>query len=149
LLTEAVEAFGRFVNRCAVMVPAGWIEHIIRQLPTNEEEIEKQLDPTTTLLLRMELNLLVAWDLMAQGSSNEFCDWARKAAVAARRFEAMSSISPFPFGLVTPDETDLGAETVLDAHGVATVLRLLDQAPGPNQAMLRLFGADHPQADGI
>jgi hypothetical protein len=45
---------------------------------------------------------------------------------------------------------DLRPETMLDAHGVATVLRLLDDAPGPNEAMLRLFDdrSGQPSAAG-
>lgn len=43
-------------------------------------------------------------------------------------------------------DVDLRPETMLDAHGVATVLRLLDDAHGPNEAMLRLFRDDDPQA---
>jgi hypothetical protein len=42
---------------------------------------------------------------------------------------------------------DLNPEVTVDAVGAATVMRLLDESPGPNEAMLRLFSDNDPQAN--
>lgn len=39
------------------------------------------------------------------------------------------------------DAADLQAVAHLDARGAMKVMRMLRESPGPNEAMLRLFGA--------
>lgn len=144
-LRHAVEALGKVVDRLAFLVPVGRLDAGLAQLPTSADEIERHLDMTSILLLRLELGVFVAWDLIAEGTPAEFCAWARRAATTARQLDVWL---PFLFWSFPPDEgeADLRPETMLDAYGVATVLRLLDDAPGPNEAMLRLFRDDDPQA---
>jgi hypothetical protein len=147
-LQEAVEILGRVIDRFVYVTPAGGMEQAVALLPRTPAEVERYLDRPSTLMLRLELYTFVAWDLVASGTPAEFCSWARKAATAAQQFDAM-----FPFLMLAlesggqPNDVDLRTETVLDVAGVATVLRLLDDPPGPNEALLRLFSDDDQTAD--
>lgn len=144
-LRHALEGLGKVIDRLAFLVPVGRLDAGLADLPTTAEEIERQLDMTSILLLRLELGVFVAWDLISEGTPTEFCAWARRAATTARHLDVWL---PFLFWSFPSEDgaVDLRPETMLDAHGVTTVLRLLDDAPGPNEAMLRLFRDDDPQA---
>jgi hypothetical protein len=144
-LRQALEGFGKVIDRLAFLVPVSQLDAELTKLPTDADEIEAHLDFTSVLLLRLELGVFVAWDLISEGTPTEFCAWARRAANTARQVDVWL---PFLFLAFPSEDGDvhLRPETMLDAHGVATVLRLLDDAPGPNEAMLRLFRDDDPQA---
>ena len=144
-LRHALEGLGKVIDQLAFLVPVGRLDAELAQLPTTAAEIERHLDMTSILLLRLELGVFVAWDLLSDGTPTEFCTWARRAATTARHLDMRLPFLFWSFPSKDGD-VDLCAETMLDAQGVATVLRLLDDAPGPNEAMVRLFRDDDPQA---
>jgi hypothetical protein len=143
-LQAALEMLGRIVARLVHAAPPEAIMAAMAHL--SAEEIEERLDPLSMVVLRLELSAFVALDLISQSTPGEFCFWARRAAAASRAVDVWMPFLYWTFGTTQDDEADLHADVALDGKGVATVLRLLDEAPGPNAAMLRLFRGDDPQA---
>ena len=141
-LRQALESLGRVVDRFVYQMSPEVVTEVYARGPRTAAELEPQLDRASVLLLRLELSAIVAFDLISTGTSAEFCSWARRAATASRELDAS-----FPFLFWSYDaatEIDLTPEVGLDKEGVSTVLRLLNEAPGPNQAMLGLFRGDDP-----
>lgn len=100
---DGYEALGSVFERILALTRAQGIEHIAGAgaRPASPEEpfeepaekpfgeIEKALDPESVLLIRLEMEIFVAFDLASEGSADEFYSWARRAAMTSRQAVAL------------------------------------------------------------
>jgi hypothetical protein len=111
-LRQAAEVFE------AVIAPLASIPSRLRAkvseevLPQDPADLEPLLDEGSRRVLRLEVDLLVAFDLATEADVGEFCAWAKRAVMSSRR--AAGIVVPdlrFLFGagfdIADPDSGDL------------------------------------------
>lgn len=143
-LETSLAMLDRVIAHVAAMAPPEAMTQELIQL--DETEFEENLDHISVAILRLELCAFVALDLIAEGEPTEFCEWAKRACGAARTVDVWIPYLSRVLGPPVPNDMDLRPEVTLDARSTEKVLRLIDEAPGPNEAMLELFRGDDPQA---
>lgn len=135
LLGRAVAVLGEVFEATVVFASSSLpVENLNQLLPPTDEALALLLDDLSVAVLRLELSVFVAFDLVQEESVEEFAFWARSAHVAAQRM--VPFVSMLSVYSRKPMSVDVSADLVLPPAAFDRMIQLVEQ-PLPPSATLR------------
>jgi uncharacterized protein (DUF1778 family) len=143
-LERAVETLGEFLDTVRRVAPESLVVEAEEATEVSDEESQRELDPASVTLVRLELAVFMAFDLVAGSDTREFVVWARAAKTAAGR------AAPYVTQLATERALavaeDASPDLVLSTQAFNRVVELLENPPAPSARLCELVRRGPAQA---
>lgn len=137
-LSRAVQVLDTFFEAFRAFAP-GLLANGLPKVAESEEEFARTLDPASIALLRLELAVFVAFDLVNEGTPGEFVEWASRAQNASNHASPYVAVFFRAKNHVGDADADhLSADLVLSSTGFDRLVELGENPPAPSTRLRRL-----------